>query len=491
MAMTSLDPRTPVLVGVAQLNDRSGEAEPVDCMVRASRAALRDCGANMANRIESVRAIKGIWRYLDPAALVAEQLGLENVTTGLTRMGGNGVYDVVNETAAEIQAGSLGAALICSAEVLRTVRAKRSAGEELIRLPEVEGAGPTTTYGQDRDITSPVEVAAGLTVAVNFYASAETALRHRLGEDATGHLDRIAKLWAGASQVAASNPDAWITQAQDPADLALVSAKNRMVAAPYTKMLTANVNVDQAAAVVMCSVEVAEAAGIPRDQWIFPWVGSGAADHWSLFDRYEFDDSPAMRFVGRSALELAGLTVDQVSMLDLYSCFPVAVQLAQRELGISAERPFTITGGLTFAGGPLNSYCLHALARSVELLRGTEGETAMLTGNGGFFTKHSCTILGSDPSSSAFVVAQPQTQVDALPSRPMPGDAATGVIETYTVTYGREGVDRAIVTVIDDTGARHLTNSRDPEVIEALLTNDMCETPARIDQSTEVPTVYV
>ena len=129
MAMTSLDPRTPVLVGVAQLNDRSGEAEPVDCMVRASRAALRDCGANMANRIESVRAIKGIWRYLDPAALVAEQLGLENVTTGLTRMGGNGVYDVVNETAAEIQAGSLGAALICSAEVLRTVRAKRSAGE--------------------------------------------------------------------------------------------------------------------------------------------------------------------------------------------------------------------------------------------------------------------------------------------------------------------------------------------------------------------------
>jgi acetyl-CoA C-acetyltransferase len=195
--------------------------------------------------------------------------------------------------------------------------------------------------------------------------------------------------------------------------------------------------------------------------------------------------------VGQSALDLAGLTIDEVSMLDLYSCFPVAVQLAQRELGISAERPFTITGGLTFAGGPLNSYCLHALARSVELLRGSDGETAMLTGNGGFFTKHSCTILGSDPSGSAFAVAHPQDQVDALPSRPMPGAADTGTIETYTVTYGRDGFDRAIVAVIDDAGARHLTNSRDLELIETLLTNDMCETPARIDQSTEVPTVYV
>ncbi len=489
--MTSLDPRTPVLIGAAQLNDRGGENEPVEFMVRAAEGALADCGGDIRSQVQSVRVIKGIWRYSDPGALVAKRLGLGEVHTGLTRIGGNGVYDLTNETATEIQQGQLGAALICSAEVLRTVRAKKAAGHEVLRLDEAADAEPATVYGKDRSITSPVEEAAGLTTAVNFYAAAETALRHRLGEPAQEHLSRIATLWAGASAVARNNPSAWIQASQDPEALASIHAKNRMVAAPYPKMLTANINVDQAAAVVMCSVEVAEAAGISRDRWVFPWSGSGASDHWSLFERYRFDGSPAMRLSGQTALGLAGVGADEVDLLDLYSCFPVAVQLAQEELGIDPGRPFTITGGLTFAGGPLNSYCLHALARSIELLRESSGTTALLTGNGGYFTKHSAMVLGSDPSEAPFRAESPQAEVDALPSRPMPGTASEGQIEAYTVTYNREGPDRAIVAVLDSDGARHLTNSRDEALMIALGSNDLCETRVQIDQSTEVPTVHV
>lgn len=480
-----------MLVGFSQLSDRSGENEPIEFMTRAATAAIADSGSKFADRIESVRVIKGIWRYADPASLVADQLGLDGVHRGLTRMGGNGVYDLVNQTAAEIQSGELGAAVICSAEVLRTVRSKKAAGLELHRLTEPEGASPTDTYGKDRSITSPAEDASGLTTAVNFYASAETALRHRLGEDAEDHFNRIAKLWAGASNAAAHNPSAWIQQPQTAQDLASVHAENRMVATPYPKMLTANINVDQAAAVVICSAEVAEAAGVSRDQWVFPWSGSGAADHWSLFDRLDFDASPAMRLSGETALTLAGLTHDEVDMLDLYSCFPVAIQVAQREFGIDPERAFTITGGLTFAGGPLNSYCLHALARAVELLRESSDSKAFLTGNGGFFTKHSAVVLGSQPPRQRFRAESPQAEVDSLPSRPQPGREGDGHMEAYTVTYGRDGPDRAIVTVLDRAGARHLTNSRDSELIEFLLSGDRCETPAQIDYSTEVPTVHV
>lgn len=490
-AMTSLDPRTPVLIGAAQLNDRSGENEPVEFMVRAAQGALADCGQDIRSRIESVRVIKGIWRYADPGSLVAERLGLGEVHTGLTRIGGNGVYDLVSETAAEIQNGQLGAALICSAEVLRTVRAKKAAGLELVRIPEGSDAASSTTYGKDRPITSPEEDAAGLTTAVNFYAAAETALRHRLGEESDVHLSRIAQLWAGASSVAANNPAAWIQSAQDSESLSAVGAKNRMVASPYPKMLTANINVDQAAAVIMCAAEVAEAAGISRDRWVFPLSGSGAADHWTLFDRYLFDASPAMRLSGQTALGLAGLSIDEVDMLDIYSCFPVAVQVAQHELGIDPDRPFTITGGLTFAGGPLNSYCLHGLARSVELLRESTGATAFLTGNGGFFTKHSALVVGSDPGLAPFRSESPQASVDALPARPRPTRATEGRIEAYTVTHGRDGPDRAIVTVLDSRGARHLTNSNDEALMESLLAQDLCETPVQIDHSTEVPTVHV
>jgi hypothetical protein len=78
-----------------------------------------------------------------------------------------------------------------------------------------------------------------------------------------------------------------------------------------------------------------------------------------------------------------------------------------------------------------------------------------------------------------------------LPSRPRPDTEAAGQIEAYTVTYGRDGLDRAIVTVLDRIGARHLTNSRDSDLVEALVSGDMCETPVQIDYSTEVPTVHV
>lgn len=480
-----------MIVGAAQLNDRSEDVEPIEFMTRVSSEALADTESEIADHIQSVRVIKGLWRYRDPGTLVGSQLGIADAHSGLTRIGGNGVYDLINETAGEIQSGQLQAVLICSAEVLRTIRAKKRSGHELPRIPEADSAGPGSIYGKDRSITSPKEEAAGLNLAVNFYAAAETALRHRLGEGAEQHLERISELWARASRVAATNPSAWIADEYDPATLTSVGPKNRMVSSPYPKLLTANINVDQAAAIVMCSADAAEATGVPRDKWVFPWSGSGAADHWSLSKRYEFDGSPAMRMCGETALKLAGLTLPKVDMLDLYSCFPIAVQLAQRELGVPSERPYTITGGLTFAGGPLNTYCMHALARSVELLRESENSTAMLTGNGGFFTKHSCTILGASPSGHDFAAESPQHQVDLGPARPAPGRAERGTVETYTVTYGPHGADRAIVTVLDDTGARHLTNSRDTGLIAAMLANDMCETPARIDHSTAVPTVHV
>ena len=67
----------------------------------------------------------------------------------------------------------------------------------------------------------------------------------------------------------------------------------------------------------------------------------------------------------RRVLELSGVGVDDVDIVDLYSCFPSAVQVAARELGLSTDdssRSLTITGGLTFAGGPWNNYVMHSIA---------------------------------------------------------------------------------------------------------------------------------
>jgi acetyl-CoA C-acetyltransferase len=229
----------------------------------------------------------------------------------------------------------------------------------------------------------------------------------------------------------------------------------------------------------MCSVETAELAGIARDRWIFPWSGGSAADHWYPTNRWSFDESPAMRLTGRTALDLARLGLDDCGLLDLYSCFPVAVQVAQRELGVDPARDFTITGGLTFAAGPLNCYCILPLTRAVALLRDRPEERALLTGNGGSFTKHSALVLSGEPPVRPFSAASPQTEVDALPARTTPTDPLVdGTLETYTVTFDREmQPERAILAILDDAGSRHWAATRDSRTMADLLADDCCGRP--------------
>src|SRR5207244_683430 len=138
-----------------------------------------------------------------------------------------------------------------------------------------------------------------------------------------------------------------------------------LVTDPYRKLLNAQIQVDQAAALVMCSVAAAEAAGIPRERWVFVHSGADAHDHWHVSEREQLGASPALRAAGRAALEGAEVAIDDVAHLDLYSCFPSAVQIAGLELGIDVfdgARVPTVTGGLTFAGGPGNGYVTHAIA---------------------------------------------------------------------------------------------------------------------------------
>ena len=90
---------TPVLVGIAQILQRTDDLkearEPLDLMVDAVKAAARDaeCDA-LLERAGSVRVVRGLWRYGDPARVVAERIGAKGVETGITTMGGNGVQSL-------------------------------------------------------------------------------------------------------------------------------------------------------------------------------------------------------------------------------------------------------------------------------------------------------------------------------------------------------------------------------------------------------------
>lgn len=470
------DPRSPVIVAASQVNEHDLDGEPIASLIGVADAALAASGARdaLVRHLGSVRVLQGLWSYRDPGRLVADALGLGPVQTTLSPIGGNEVYDLVNTTAADIRDGRLDAAVLCSSEVGRTTRRLRRRGERVARYPEPDGTAPDRTFGSSEAMQEDRQAAVGAHIPAAFYAMVESAIRHRRGESVPEHLHRIAALWATASEVASRNPFAAVQRVVTADDIATDSAGNRRIASPYTKLMTANIDVDMAAAVVMCSLGTARAMGLTDDRLVFVAAGAGASDHWSVSERWAFDESPAMRATGLRALALAGRSLDEIDDLDLYSCFPSAVQLAQDHLGVDPRRPFTITGGLTFCGGPLNSYCLHALATAYDRISHGRATSALLTGNGGYFTKHSCTVLTADAPPAGYRTERPQDEVDAGPRRPRPGGTpSTATLETCTVTYDRDGLPAtAIATALDDDGARHWATSSRADVIDALLSAD-------------------
>jgi acetyl-CoA C-acetyltransferase len=231
------------------------------------------------------------------------------------------------------------------------------------------------------------------------YALLETAVRGRAQADRESHQRSIAELWSGFSDVAASNPCAKLRRHVGVEELLAA----RPVSAPYTKLLTANADVDLATGLIMCSSQAAADAGVPRDRWVFPLAAAHAQEEWFVSERADLAASPAIRAAARAALEHAQLEIDEVAHVDIYSCFPSAVQIAAAELGLAANRrPLTVTGGLTFAGGPGNNYTSHAIAALVERLRAEPDGSALCTAVGWYLTKHAALVLSGSPGRSEF-----------------------------------------------------------------------------------------
>src|SRR5262249_61665697 len=101
--------------------------------------------------------------------------------------------------------------------------------------------------------------------------------------------------------------------------------------------------------------------GIPPDRWVYLWGTGQAHDRWFVSERVDYTSSPAIREAGRQALGAAGIAIDRVDPLDLYSCFPAAVQIGREMLGIAADDPptLTATGGRPFFGGRCNNCAMH------------------------------------------------------------------------------------------------------------------------------------
>jgi acetyl-CoA C-acetyltransferase len=483
-----LDPRTPVIVGVGQALRRTTPEqvpetpEPVDFMADAARSAEADSGASgLLTKADSVRTVDLLgWHYIDPAGLLASRLGASPRQRARSATGGNSPQMLLNDAAAGIQRGDLDVVLIAGCEVVYSrYMARKNKDARFPWTEQPADTSPSEVIGLDRPGSHEFEQARSLAMPTQVYPIFENALRAASGESIDEHQEKISGLWSRFSKVAESNPYAWSPQFRTPEEIRTVSPDNRMISFPYPKLMNANMQTDQAAAIILCSVEAARAAGVPEDRWVFPWSGSDAHDHWFVSNRDNLHSSPAIRLNGTTALGLAGIGIDDVKHIDLYSCFPSAVQIGAAALGLPLDdpsRPLTVTGGLTFGGGPGNSYVTGSIATMVGRLRDDPGSVGLCTALGWYVTKHSLGVYSTTPApSGSFQTASPQSEVDALPSVELvesyDGDA---VLESYTVLHERDGEPMlGILACRTPDGKRTWANTNDVGFMKALMVEEL------------------
>ena len=488
-----LPDNTPVIVGAAEVVHRPGaDFEPCSAtalLLETVRAALDRSGAGgaLGARVGEVLVPHGTWPESDPARAIADAVGALDASTVRSELGVL-QHTLLVRAITAVADGRIDVAIVAGAENRWSgVHAARS-GTEVPAAPAAALGEPDEILAPAEMVISTIEIERNLTTAAHQYAIIESALRHRLGRTIDEHQSRLGELWEHFAAVAAQAPGAWNQEAMGAGAIAVASDANRMIAAPYTKWLISQWNVDQAAALVVTTVGVARELGIDESLWVFPLATALSNLVIPMPERADIASWPASAIAGRTALAAAGITIDDVDLVDLYSCFPAAVEVQAAELGLGLDRPLTITGGMTFAGGPYNNYSLQGAAALVMALRSAApGTVGLTTAVSGLLTKPSVTLWSNVAPSRGYsctdVADEARTATAVRSVDPVLLGAAKVV--GATVIAERSGDLTTVAVVESDDGRRSVVQSRESSVGERFLSHDPVGTVVTIDQPGE------
>ncbi len=460
--MTGIDPRRlPVIVGVADLSRGSATrpptpAEPLDLVDDAVRRALDDTGAarlaDAVTRVDAVRTTS--WRYDDLPGLLARRHGWSLRTSSTTTVGGHWPVALLNAVADAVADGSDDVALVVGGEAQASLRALGKSGRDPVAAGWTAEPGGPPAFDPE-DLGSAAMQRAGILAPVQIYPLFENARAHALGLTADRARAESAALYARFSVVSEDHPAAWNPGARPAEEIAAVSPDNRAVSDAYPLSMNAMPVVDQAAAVVVCSLQTARDAGVPEDRVVHVWGGAGASDTPDVLRRSSFENSPALASV-MDRLGVAG----PPALVDAYSCFPVVPKLLLAQLqsiGAAEDLIPTLLGGHSFFGGPLSSYSLHGIAEAVRRLRRdrTVGP-ALIHANGGYLTHQHVVLLGAEPHPEGRV-----GDSDVVAIAPADADVAVDhrgpvTVLTAATTYGRDGTPDATLVIAETADGRRV-----------------------------------
>ena len=486
---TAIGRRQPVLVGAAALNQPAGEPggglDTLELIAEAARQAVADAGgSSLSPRVGRVYATGGLTRLRDPGRAAARAVGAPGAATVLA-LPFVSQQSLLNAAMNAIASGRCEAALVCGGETRARDDAARRAGialdppTEPPDLPE-----PDEVWRHPGEKMAPPEKRVQMVSAVQQYAVIDSARRAAHGWALDQHRDDIAGLWQRFSEVAATNPDAAFGERRAASWLREPGADNRPLAFPYNKWHSTQWSVDQAAALLFTSAGAAGECGVPRDRWVFPSAALESTHALSLSRRRHMHRWPAMGVIGAAASARLGHPLEEIPLVELYSCFPAAVRVQQAELGLPAEATPTVTGGMPFAGGPFNNFVFQSTAAMVRRVR-SDGCAGLVTGVSGLLTKPGLTVYEPSPPAEPTLVADlAESAAAATEAEPLADDdaAGRGQVAAYTVAY-HGFAPASVYAVVDlaDGAGRTVAALHDPAAAAEATRADLIGASCQVD----------
>ena len=354
---------------------------------RVVRAALADAGLTVGD-VDGLCTCTG--GTLMHSVELAEYIGITPRFTDATQTGGASYGLYVEHAAAAIAAGLAETVVIVYASTPRAARKRGEKGLGVFATPErLEWETPY-----------------GVMLPISAYALA--ANRHMASYGTTA--EQLAQIAVDTRAWAARNPRAHL---RDPIGVGDV-LESGYLAEPVHKLECCLVT-DGAAAIVVTSAERARTLAKPP---VFVLGAASAASHAMISQMPDLTVTPGA-VSGPAAFAAAGLTPEDVDVVELYDSFTITVLLALEDLGFCTKGdggPFAGSGvlapggalpGQTTGGGLAythpGAFGAFLLVEATRQLRGecddrqvAGAEVALAHGTGGVLSATSTVILGTE-----------------------------------------------------------------------------------------------
>jgi acetyl-CoA C-acetyltransferase len=143
---------------------------------------------------------------------------------------------------------------------------------------------------------------------------------------------------------------------------------------------------------------------------------------------------------------------------------------------MTGEGDLSVTGGMTFGGGPLNNFVYQATVRMAQLLRESPAEVGLVTTVSGMLTKQGVALWSATPGPAGwgFDDVTEQVRMESDIREVVADYRGEATVAGYTVLY--QGADpwRAVAVCDLPGGQRTAVFSEDAGVIGRMESGECC-----------------